>query len=54
MSEENNLAVDLLLNLWNDEVLRLNVGLSQSLLESLIRMGNQNLLSVMFLELSRF
>ena len=39
MSEENKLAVDLLLNLWNDERQRLNAGFSQSLLESLFRLG---------------
>ena len=39
MSEENESAVNLLLNLWNDEMLELPSGFSQSLLESLFRLG---------------
>ena len=39
MSKGNKFAVDFLLNLWNDEVYKLNGGFSQSLLESLGRLG---------------
>ena len=38
MSEENKLAVDLLLNLWNVEIFRLNGSFSQSLLEPQIKL----------------
>ena len=38
VNEENKLVVNLLLNLWNDEVFGLTNGFSQSLLESLIRL----------------
>ena len=37
--EENKLVVNLLLNLWNDEVIESTNGFSQSLLESFIRLG---------------
>ena len=39
MSEEKNLAVNLLLYLWNDVGLELTNGFGQSLLESLFRSG---------------
>ena len=42
VNEENKLVVNLLLNLWNDEVFGLTNGFSQVLLESLIRLGQSN------------